>query len=138
VGVSYAIKAEVLDASAPQFVFDAQKTMYGGKHIAAGDTIYIFESENAGGQGLIARGLVTRVAACPKPADVERHTPRVSIRVERMGSAQRRLGRAELKSFTTWDDVRPETELNFKFYRQATDKVVAVSEGAAAFLASFF
>ncbi len=41
------------------------------------------------------------------------------------------IGRAELKPFSNWKDGRPETELNFKFYRQATNKIVGVSENAA-------
>jgi hypothetical protein len=48
------------------------------------------------------------------------------------------LGRRELKSFTDWRDGRPETELNFKFYRQATNKIVGISDEAAAFLEGFF
>jgi len=136
--VRYAIKAAVLDASAPHFGFDAQKTMYGGKHVAAGDTVYIFASENGGGQGLVARGRVTLAIPSPKPTGVDRYTPRVSIAVERTGIARRRLGRAELKPFDRWRDGRPETELNFKFYRQATDKIVALSGGAGAFLDTFF
>ena len=55
-----------------------------------------------------------------------------------MALTTRRLGRAELKPFADWDDGRPETELNFKLYRQATDKIVGLSDGAAAFLAGFF
>ena len=35
--------------------------------------------------------------------------------------AKRALGRSELKPFSDWDDGRPETELNFKLYRQATN-----------------
>ena len=31
---------------AETFAFRAQKTMYGGKHIAKGDTIFVFASEN--------------------------------------------------------------------------------------------
>jgi hypothetical protein len=31
-----------------------------------------------------------------------------------------------------------ETELNFKFYRQATNKVVGITDEAAAFLDRFF
>ena len=50
----------------------------------------------------------------------------------------RALGRAELKRFSAWDDGRPETELNFKFYRQATNKIVGISDRAAAFLDRFF
>ena len=38
----FAIKAEVSDPRAKTFAFSAQKTMYGGKHIAKGDTIFIF------------------------------------------------------------------------------------------------
>jgi hypothetical protein len=52
--------------------------------------------------------------------------------------AKRRLGRSELKSFKYWSDGRPETELNFKFYRQATNKIVGLSDSAAAFLRKYF
>jgi hypothetical protein len=62
----------------------------------------------------------------------------VSITVRRTALAKRRLGRAELKPFADWDDGQPQTELNFKFYRQATDKIVGLSEEAAAFLRGFF
>lgn len=37
--MALAIKAEIDDPSAEAFSFTAQKTMYGGKHIAEGDTI---------------------------------------------------------------------------------------------------
>lgn len=136
--MTFAIKAEIRDPQAAQFDFPAQKTMYGGRRIAAGDVIYLFASENEGGSGLVARGVVTAAEATPRKPGVERQTPRVGIRVECTALATRRLGRAELKPFADWDDGRPETELNFKFYRQATDKVVGLSNAAAAFLAGFF
>jgi hypothetical protein len=69
---------------------------------------------------------------------VARQTPRVSIVIRRTARVKRRLGRAELKPFADWNDERPETELNFKFYRQATNKVVGLSAEAAAFLQRFF
>ena len=47
--LKFAIKAEVSDPWAEAFAFSAQKTMYGGKHIAKGDTIFVFASENEGG-----------------------------------------------------------------------------------------
>ena len=75
-----------------------------------------------------------KTMAVPLRKGVERQTPRVSIDVKRLSLAKRRLGRAELKPFTDWKDDRPETELNFKFYRQATDKIVGLTDGAAAFL----
>lgn len=134
----YAIKAEVRDPRARSFTFVAQKTMYAGRRVAAGDTIFVFASENEGGQGLIARGVVASVEAVAKTPGIARQTPRVSLAIERLVPARRRLGRAELKRFSDWDDGRPETELNFKFYRQATNKVVGLSAQAAAFLDTFF
>ena len=134
----YAIKAEINDPRATSFTFTAQKTMYGGKQIAKGDTIYIFSSENEGGTGLIASGIVTSVEPTPRKTGIERQTPRVSIAVKRSALAKRRLGRSELKPFSNWEDGRPETELNFKFYRQATNKIVGISDEAAAFLGTFF
>ena len=134
----FAIKAAVTDLTAETFAFRAQKTMYGGKHIAKGDTIFVFASENEGGPGLIARGVVTLAEAIPKKAGIARQTPRVSITFGRTGLAKRRLGRSELKRFCEWNDGRPETELNFRFYRQATNKVIGISDETAAFLRRFF
>ena len=84
--MAFAIKAQVNESQAKTFTFTAQKTMYGGKHIAKGDTIFVFASENEGGQGLIA----------------------------------------------------PRAELNFKFYRQASNKIVGLSDDAVALLSEFF
>src|SRR5438876_153103 len=52
-GMMFAIKAEVNDSWAETFAFSAQKTMYAGKHIAKGDTIFVFANENEGGPSLI-------------------------------------------------------------------------------------
>jgi hypothetical protein len=134
----YAIKAEIADVRAKSWTFPRQKTMYGGKRITVGDTIFLFASENEGGPGLIARGVVTAAKAVPLRKDLERQTPRVSIEVKRIKNAKRRLGRAELKPFSNWKDGRPETELNFKFYRQATNKIVGLSGPTAVFVQKFF
>jgi hypothetical protein len=136
--MAFAIKTEVTNVRARTFVFPAQKTMYGGKRIARGDTIFVFASENEGGQGLIARGVVTAADAVPRRRGIARQTPRVSIRVRGTALATRPLGRRELKPHAVWSDGRPETELNFKFYRQATNKIVGLSDEAAAFLDGFF
>ena len=134
----FAIKAEVRDPRARTFAFAAQKTMYGGKLIARGDTVFVFASENEGGQGLVARGIVISAEAIARKRGIARQTPRVSIEVRRTALARRSLGRNELKLFTNWNDGRPETELNFKCYRQATNKIVGISEEAATFLRGFF
>ena len=136
--MAFAIKAAVQDPQAGVFVFTAQKTMYGGKRIAAGDTLFVFASENEGGRGLVARGVVVSAEAVARRPGVERQTPRVSVTIRRNALARRPLGRAELKPFNGWDDGRPETELNFKLYRQATDKIVGISQETAAFLDRFF
>lgn len=134
----FAIKVEVTDPRAKTYAFSAQKTMYGGKRIAKGDTIFVFASENEGGPGLIAMGVVTSAEAVARKHGIARQTPRVSLIVRRTALAKRRLGRSELRPFSKWNDGRPETELNFKFYRQATNKIVGISGETAVFLRGFF
>ncbi len=136
--MAFAIKAEVRDPRAQTFAFTALKSMYGGKHIAQGDTVFLFASENEGGQGLIARGLVTSAEAIAKKPGVARQTPRVSLTIARTALAKRPLGRSELKHLTAGNDGQPGAELNFKFYRQATNKIARISGTAAAFLSEFF
>jgi len=70
----FAIKAEVSDPRSETFAFSAQKTMYGGKHIAKGDTIFVFASENEGGPGLIGSGVVTSAKAITKKRGIARQT----------------------------------------------------------------
>lgn len=136
--MAFAIKAEIRDPQAEMFAFTAQKTMYGGKHIAAGDTVFLFASENEGGQGLVARGVVISAEAVARKSGVIRQTPRVSVVIQRNARAARPLGRRELRHLTDWKDGESGTELNFKFYRQATDKIVGLSDRTAAFLDGFF
>jgi hypothetical protein len=136
--MAFAIKAEIGNPRAARFEFTAQKTMYGGKHISEGDTVYLFASENEGGAGLVARGVVTSTTAIAKKRDVARQTPRVSVAVRRTALAKRPLGRNELRGLADWSDGKPGTELNFKFYRQATNKIVGISDAAAVFLDEFF
>ena len=64
---AFEIKAEVSDRQAKTFAFKAQKTMYGGKHIAKGDTVFIAPNEN---REIVNRGsgvctLLVAVAAPP-------------------------------------------------------------------------
>jgi hypothetical protein len=117
-GPGYAIKAAIADPQASAWTFEAQKTMYGGKHIRTGDVVFLFASENEGGAGLIAKGVVVSAAASPKRPGADRQTPRVSLRIEKTAQAQRLLGRAALKPFADWDDGQPETELSLN----STDK----------------
>ena len=136
--MNFAIKAPIGARRAATHRFIAQKTMYGGKAIAVGDTLFLFDSENEGGTGLCAMGVVTAAEAAPRTRGVARQTPRVTVHMRRTALARRPLGRAELRPFNRWRDGRPETELNFKFYRQATNKLVGISDAAASFLRRFF
>lgn len=134
----FVIKARVEDPQAASFCFEAQRTMYGGKTVAVGDLVFVFASEHEGGAGLAAMGVVTAAKAVPLRPGVVRQTPRVSVNIRRTALPKCRLGRADLKVFTQWGDGRPETELNFKFYRQATNKIGGISEAAVAFLTRCF
>lgn len=134
---AYLIKAPFRQPRSKQFNLPAQKTMYGGKRIAEGDVVYLFDSETEGGSGLFARGVVVSARSLPRKPGV-RQTPRVSVVVRRTALAKRPLGRDQLKRFRTWNDGRPETELNFKFYRQATNKIGGISAAAARFLDGYF
>lgn len=136
--MAFAIKAEVDDPPVKEFSLKDHKTMYGGKNIAAGDTAFVFASENQGGRGLVARGVVIAVEATPRRSGLARQTPRVSLSIRYTALARRPLGRRELKPLADWNDGQPGTELNFKLYRQATNKIVGISDEAAAFLSEFF
>ncbi|MGH8288842.1 MAG: hypothetical protein ACREV7_07405 [Steroidobacteraceae bacterium] len=136
--MAYVIKSEVRNPRSRTLAFAGQKTMYGGKHITPGDTVFIFASENEGGSGLLARGTVSSAQPTPRRRGVARQTPRVSIAIKRTALAKRALGRSDLKPFKDWKDGRAETELNFKFYRQATNKIAGISASTAAFLERFF
>ena len=112
--------------------------MYGGKNIEIGDPIFIFASENEGGGGLLARGVVAKSEAVPRNAAAGRQTPRVSISIERNGTARRSFGRNEVRSFRGKPSDGPEAEVDFKLYRQATNKIVGLTDQTGEFLNALF
>ena len=134
----YVVKAEIADPRAKTFAFAKARTMYGGRRIAAGDAVFVFASETQGGAGLVARGIVTAVTAHARPKNLSRWTPRVSIAVKRTALAKRPLGREELKAWRGVDDGSAQAELDFKFYRQATNKIGGIGDEAAKFLMKYF
>ena len=110
----FVVKAAPPDVAETKSLSFHEKTMYRGKNICPRDDIFVFASDHQGGQGLVAKGIVTSFA----------HGPgiRVSIKVRRTAVARRNLGRPELKPFCDRDDDRPQTEIARKLYRQATDR----------------
>ncbi len=128
--MAYVVKAELApDAAAGPMRF-REKTMYRGKDIRPGDEVFVFASENQGGAGLCAKGLVTSVE----------HGPgiRITIEVRPLAAVRQGLGRRELKPFCDLTDGRPQAEIARKLYRQATNKIAGVSDEAAGFLESHF
>ena len=113
--MAFLIKARISDPRAKLFAFTAQKTMYGERHIAEGDTVFLFASENEGGQGLIGCGIVTSARTHREEGRRCPSCNGVTLTVRRTARAKRLLGRRELKQFSDWNDGRPGTELNFKF-----------------------
>jgi hypothetical protein len=134
----YAIKTKIGDPNVDTLHFPSEKTMYGGKRIASGDVLFLFDSETQGGKGLIGKGIVSASRLLPRKQAGTRETPRVSVSVAHLARATKSLGRDQVKSFTDWNDGQPETELNFKFYRQGTNKIVGISDQTAAYLENFF
>ena len=93
----FAIKAEVSDPWAETFAFSDHKTMYGGKRIAKGDRIFVFASENGGGPGLIASGVITSAKVIANKRGIARQTPRHRQTYRAREAA---LGRIGLKLFS--------------------------------------
>jgi hypothetical protein len=106
--MAFAIKAAIDDARAKTFTLSGQKTMYGGKHVAEGEVVFLFASENEGGQGLFARGIVISAKAVPKKRGIERQTPRVSVTVKRTALAKRPWGAVNSSPSTTGTTAGPQ------------------------------
>ncbi len=133
---AYVIKARVDDPGADAWTFLQHKTMYGGKHLAVGDTVFVWASEHEGGAGLLAQGRVAKVQVVPLRPGLARQTPRVDVQVQRDARARHSLSRADLRHVSGPPDAGPEAELAFKLCRQATNKVVGIAASTAAFLAA--
>ena len=70
-----------------------------------------------------------------------RYTPRVSIEVKRTATAKRPLGRDALRPFIGKPHIGksdPRAELAHRLYKQATDKIIGVSDAAAVVLEGCF
>jgi hypothetical protein len=126
---SFVVKAPPPSEGADCLRFD-EKSMWRGKTIGPGDEVFIFAAEHNGGRGLVYRGVVTEA--------VRGAGSRVSLKVKRTGTATRPLGRGELRPFRDRPEAGPETEIDRKLYRQATNKIAGISDAAASFLNGFF
>ncbi len=126
---SFVVKAAPQPVGADWLKFD-EKTMWRGKDVRAGDEVFIFAAEHNGGHGLYARGVVTEA--------VRGVGSRVSLTVQRTRAATWPRGRGEQRPVRDRPDAGPETEIDHKLYRQATNKIAGVSDAAASFLRGFF
>ncbi len=126
---SFVVKAAPPLEGSDRLVFD-EKTMWRGKDIRAGDEVFVFSAEHNGGRGLYARGVVVEAV---RGAGI-----RVSVTITRTHTATRPLGRADLRPFRDLAGGGPQTEIDHKLYRQATNKIAGITEAAATFLRGFF
>ena len=60
------------------------------------------------------------------------------MRAKPFAGVRTSLARPRITLHDQWDDGAPETELNFKLYRQATDKVIGITRIAASYPDSHF
>jgi hypothetical protein len=126
---SFVVKAAPRPEGVDCLKFD-EKTMWRGNQIGAGDDVFIFAAEHNGGRGLYARRVVIETGRGVGS--------RVGLTVKRTATATRSLGRRDLRPFRGSSVIGPETEIDRKLYRQATNKIAGVSDAAAAFLHGFF
>lgn len=133
-----AIEADFHAPDATSLTGAAARRMSGGKAIADGDRVFLFDGETYGGAGLVATGIGTRAEAVPPTPGIVGQPPLVTVAIDCRALAQAPLGREQLKRFSDWDDGKPETELNFELYRQATDKIVGLTETTAHFHDGYF
>ena len=134
--MTYVLTTERLSPSADGVVdFPAHKTMYGGRKIAAGDTVFLFV-RGRDGAALAGKATVLTARGDPPLPDVARQTPRVSVTLRMEAQALRPLCRSDVARLAPTDPAVE--ELRFKVFRQATPKIGAVSEALAAFLESRF
>jgi hypothetical protein len=83
-------------------------------------------------QGSLAFLIKTEIAD-PRAAGAARERHHQTNRTRRAP-----LGWSTLEPFTDWDDGKLETELSFKFHRQATNKIGGISDEAAAVVRRLF
>lgn len=132
----YVLTAERMGAAADGVVdFPAQKTMYGGRKIAGGDTVFLFV-RGRDGAALTAKATVLTASQDPPLPNLARQTPRVSVTLRIEAPPLRALSRTEVLRLAPTDPAVE--ELRFKFFRQATPKIGAVSDALAAVLAGCF
>jgi hypothetical protein len=128
--MKFVVKGRITNEQAKTFAFAAQKTMYGGKQIAKGDTIFIFASEHEGGSGLIACGIVTSAKSVPRKPGIARQTPRVSISVTRTALARRGWEEVSSRVFPTGKTVglRPSSTSNFIGRQQTRSRAFQIRQ----------
>src|SRR5690554_495449 len=91
----FAIKTRLGDPAAEHWIFERQKTMYGGKLAHAGALIFVFSNEGRGNSELVARGILTAVRLEPKKPGKARQAPRITIGVRRTDSPVTSLARPQ-------------------------------------------
>ncbi len=123
-------KANPVTAGPGDVVQIEERPMYGGRDIRAGDAVFLWSSETAGGVGLWGRGTVMAVdPGTPKPI--------VSVHLDQCVQSGN-FGLNEIAPHRDSPADTPIVGLARKLYKHAHNKVARITDQEAALLERFF
>lgn len=123
--MAFIAKIDPIETTVGQNILIDERSMHNGKSISRGDRIFIWTSETSGGRGLVAVGHVTSRTI---------NGGRVVAEVFVEATIRRHLGLNEIKPYRDSEDGSPVSELARLLYRQAHNKVAALSETSTEYL----
>lgn len=126
----YIAKTAHIAASVGDTVQIEERPMYGGKDVDAGDSVFLWSSEQLGGRGLWARGIVLKASA----AGTKQH---IEVRIDQLITA-RNFGLDQIAPHRDSSAETPIAGLARKLYKQAHNKIAGVTNAEAHLLLQHF
>lgn len=100
-----------------------ERPMYGGKDIDTGDSVFLWASEQQGGRGLWARGIVLLVAPAGNKLGIE-------VRIDQLATADH-YGIDQIAPHRDSSAETPIVGLAHKLYKHAHNKIAGVTSAEA-------
>lgn len=100
-----------------------ERPMYGGKDVDVGDSVFLWASEQQGGRGLWARGIVLS-------SDVVESKQRIAVRIDQVVTT-RQFGLDQIAPHRDGAVETPIVGLARKLYKQAHNKIAGLSNAEA-------
>lgn len=107
-----------------------ERPMYGGKDIKAGDSLFLWTSEQQGGRGLWGRGIVLSSSAAGSKQHIE-------VRINQLVSLGH-FGLVQIAPHRDSTDETPTAGLARKLYKHAHNKIARVTNAEADLLLRVF